>query len=159
MVVRAAVPFLLAAVSVAGLHFSSDLGFKHENSPTAKKFLIETMGGGVALLDYDNDGRLDVFLVNSGKLPATGSGTFLRSSPRFWNRLYRQTADGRFTDVTAAAGLANAGDGNYGMGVATGVSLEKLFQARETLSRGLPEEPIYGHTPLAGLPKGFRAAA
>jgi hydroxymethylglutaryl-CoA lyase len=45
------------------------------------------------------------------------------------------------------------------MGVATGISLEKLFQAREVLARGIPEEPIYGHTPLAGLPKGFRAAA
>jgi hydroxymethylglutaryl-CoA lyase len=45
------------------------------------------------------------------------------------------------------------------MGVNTGISLEKLFQAREILTQGLPEEPIYGHTPLAGLPKGFRAAA
>jgi hydroxymethylglutaryl-CoA lyase len=45
------------------------------------------------------------------------------------------------------------------MGVPTGISLEKLFQAREILVRGIPEEPIYGHTPLAGLPKGFRAAA
>jgi hydroxymethylglutaryl-CoA lyase len=45
------------------------------------------------------------------------------------------------------------------MGVATGISLEKLFQAREILVKGIPEEPIYGHTPLAGLPKGFRAAA
>jgi hydroxymethylglutaryl-CoA lyase len=45
------------------------------------------------------------------------------------------------------------------MGVRTGISLEKLFKARETLVQGLPEEPIYGHTPLAGLPKGFRAAA
>ncbi|HEV3009671.1 MAG TPA: hydroxymethylglutaryl-CoA lyase [Burkholderiales bacterium] len=45
------------------------------------------------------------------------------------------------------------------MGVATGISLEKLFQAREVLVKGIPEEPIYGHTPLAGLPKGFRAAA
>src|SRR5918996_951135 len=45
------------------------------------------------------------------------------------------------------------------MGVATGVSLEKLFRAREVLVKGIPEEPIYGHTPLAGLPKGFRAHA
>jgi hydroxymethylglutaryl-CoA lyase len=45
------------------------------------------------------------------------------------------------------------------MGVPTGISLEKLFQAREILVKGIPEEPIYGHTPLAGLPKGFRAAA
>jgi hydroxymethylglutaryl-CoA lyase len=45
------------------------------------------------------------------------------------------------------------------MGIATGVSLERLFQAREILVKGLPGEPIYGHTPQAGLPKGFRAAA
>jgi hydroxymethylglutaryl-CoA lyase len=45
------------------------------------------------------------------------------------------------------------------MGVPTGISLERLFQAREILVKGIPEEPIYGHTPLAGLPKGFRAAA
>jgi hydroxymethylglutaryl-CoA lyase len=45
------------------------------------------------------------------------------------------------------------------MGVNTGISLERLFHAREILTQGLPEEPIYGHTPLAGLPKGFRAAA
>ena len=45
------------------------------------------------------------------------------------------------------------------MGISTGISLEKLFQAREVLVKGIPQEPIYGHTPLAGLPKGFRAAA
>ncbi len=94
--------------------------FVHRNSPTQQKYLIETMGGGVALLDYNNDGRLDVFLVNSGRLrnaPATPA-SFARSDPRYWNRLYRQNADGTFTDVTEAAGLERAGDGNYGMGVA-----------------------------------------
>ena len=45
------------------------------------------------------------------------------------------------------------------MGVPTGISLEQLFRAREVLVKGIPEEPIYGHTPLAGLPKGYRAAA
>jgi hydroxymethylglutaryl-CoA lyase len=45
------------------------------------------------------------------------------------------------------------------MGVPTGISLEKLFQARAILVKGIPEEPIYGHTPLAGLPKGFQATA
>ena len=45
------------------------------------------------------------------------------------------------------------------MGLATGIDLERLFAAREILIKGIPEEPIYGHTPLAGLPKGFRAAA
>jgi hydroxymethylglutaryl-CoA lyase len=45
------------------------------------------------------------------------------------------------------------------MGISTGINLEKLFQAREILVKAIPEEPIYGHTPAAGLPKGFRAAA
>src|SRR5687767_15511072 len=45
------------------------------------------------------------------------------------------------------------------MGVRTGISLDELFKAREVLVKAIPEEPIYGHTPLAGLPKGFRAAA
>jgi hydroxymethylglutaryl-CoA lyase len=45
------------------------------------------------------------------------------------------------------------------MGVTTGINLEALFKAREHLLKAIPEEPLYGHTPLAGLPKGFRAAA
>jgi hydroxymethylglutaryl-CoA lyase len=45
------------------------------------------------------------------------------------------------------------------MGLSTGISLDRLFEARALLAKGIPEEPIYGHTPLAGLPKGFRAAA
>ena len=96
--------------------------FTHVNSPTAQKYLIETMGGGVALFDYNNDGLLDIFLVNSGTLanPMHAPETFDRQNPRNWNRLYRQNADGSFTDVTKEAGLANAGDGNYGMGVAVG---------------------------------------
>jgi hypothetical protein len=100
----------------------SGLNFTHQNSPTTQKYLIETMGGGVALLDYNNDGLLDVFLVNSGRLtdPMKTPENFDRRDPRYWNRLFRQNRDGSFTDVTEAAGLANAGDGNYGMGVATG---------------------------------------
>ncbi len=98
------------------------LDFIHQNSPTAQKYLIETMGGGVALLDYNNDGLLDVFLVNSGRLtsPMQTPENFSRHDPINWNRLFRQNRDGSFTDVTAAAGLSNAGDGNYGMGVAVG---------------------------------------
>jgi hydroxymethylglutaryl-CoA lyase len=45
------------------------------------------------------------------------------------------------------------------MGVSTGIDLEKLFEARELLVQAIPQEPVYGHTPVAGLPKGFRAAA
>ncbi len=98
------------------------LVFDHQNSPTPRKHLIETMGGGVALLDYNNDGLLDIFLVNSGRLTALvrSPESFDRGDPIYWNRLFRQNKDGSFTDVTQEAGLANAGDGNYGMGVAVG---------------------------------------
>ena len=50
---------------------SAGIDFKHENSATASKYLVETMGGGVALLDYDNDGRLDLFFTNGAKIDET----------------------------------------------------------------------------------------
>ena len=96
------------------------IDFVHMNSPTSQKYLIETMGGGVAILDYNNDGLADLFFVNSGQLPnrIDAPEKFARTEPKFWNRLYRQNRDGSFADVTKAAGLSAAGDGNYGMGVA-----------------------------------------
>jgi enediyne biosynthesis protein E4 len=98
------------------------IDFILQNSPTAGKFLIETMPGGVALLDYNNDGLVDIFLVNGGRITESlhVPENFDRANPRYWNRLYRQNRDGSFIDVTQAAGLANAGNGNYGMGVAVG---------------------------------------
>jgi len=80
------------------------------------------MPGGVALLDYNNDGLLDIFFVNGGEITGTikTPENFGRGDPHYWNRLYRQNKDGSFTDVTEQAGLAKAGDGNYGMGVAVG---------------------------------------
>jgi len=114
---------LLAELACAMLLVSRPAGldFVHRNSPTAQKYLIETMGGGVALLDYNNDGLLDIFLVNGGKLadPRKLPVDFARRDPAYWNRLYRQNPGGSFTDVTAAAGLSSAGN-DYGMGVATG---------------------------------------
>jgi enediyne biosynthesis protein E4 len=96
--------------------------FTLQNSPTPQKYLIETMPGGVALLDYNNDGLLDVFFVNGGRVssPMKSPDNFDRHNSKYWNRLYRQNKDGSFTDVTEPAGLANTGDGNYGMGVAVG---------------------------------------
>jgi len=105
-----------AATSPRGIDFIL------QNSPTLQKYLIETMPGGIALLDYNNDDLLDVFVVNGGHIssPIPSPDNFDRHDPRYWNRLYRQNKDGTFTDVTEQAGLANAGDGNYGMGVAVG---------------------------------------
>ena len=97
----------------------SGIRFKHVAFHTSKKYLPETMGSGVALFDYDNDGRLDIFFVNGAKLT---DPTPLRSIPQKtseaeWNRLYHQKPDGTFEDVTEKAGLQGAG---YGMGVAVG---------------------------------------
>jgi hypothetical protein len=107
------------ALGVLELFRPAGLDFVHRNSPTARKYLIETMGGGVALLDYNNDGLLDVFLVNGGKIDEKLVGRFARRDPVYWNRLYRQNRNGSFTDVTAASGLSDAGNA-YGMGAATG---------------------------------------
>lgn len=95
------------------------LDFRYLASPTSKKYLIETMGAGVAMFDYDNDGRLDLFLVNGAPIAdPTPLGTIpQKAGPAYWNRLYRQREDGRFEDVTARAGLQGEG---YGMGVAVG---------------------------------------
>src|ERR1700735_1022582 len=98
------------------------IDFILQNSPTPQKYLIETMPGGVALLDYNNDGLLDIFLINGGHIKGSmkTAENFYRNDPKYWNRLYRQNKDGSFTDVPEQAGLSNAGDGNYGMGVAVG---------------------------------------
>src|SRR5260370_11495186 len=118
---------LIAATRAVGaslleVKLQRGIDFILQNSPTSQKYLIETMPGGVALLDYNNDGLLDIFLVNGGHIdsPMQSTENFDRHDPRYWNRLYRQNRDGTFTDVTERAGLANAGDGNYGMGVAVG---------------------------------------
>ena len=97
----------------------SGVNFQYQSSHTSRKYLIETMGAGVALFDYDNDGRLDIFLVNGAPLQdPTPKGTIpKKSGPAYWNRLYHQKSDGSFEDVTERAGLQGTG---YGMGVAVG---------------------------------------
>src|SRR5207302_8823337 len=84
--------------------------FKHVSSPE-KKYIVESMSGGVALFDYDNDGYLDIFFVNSLSVDLVKSGGKTRSA------LYHNDGDGTFTDVTDKAGLANVG---WGMGIAVG---------------------------------------
>src|ERR1700736_1900261 len=113
---------LAAAAPIFEVKPLRGVDFILQNSPTPRKFLIETMPGGVALFDYNNDGLLDIFLVNGGRITEAlrVPENFNRNDPRYWNRLYRQNRDGSFVDVTKAAGLANAGNGNYGMGVAVG---------------------------------------
>src|SRR5690349_11936698 len=99
--------------SASGIHFN------YLSSHTPKHYLPETMGSGVALFDYDNDGRLDIFLVNGAPLSdPTPKGTIPeKTGPKYWNRLFHQKSDETFEDVTEKAGLQGAG---YGMGVAVG---------------------------------------
>lgn len=89
---------------------SSGIDFRHVHGGTGKKYFVETMGSGVAFLDYNNDGWLDVFAVNGGTLPGY-------AGPRPKNRLYRNAGGGRFSDVTRFAGV---GETAYGMGVCAG---------------------------------------
>ena len=98
---------------------ASGVRFNYLASHTPKHYLPETMGPGVALFDYDNDGRLDIFVVNGAPLqdPTPKGSIPQKSGPAYWNRLYHQKRDGTFEDVTEKAGLQGVG---YGMGVAVG---------------------------------------
>jgi hypothetical protein len=93
-------PWFQDVTEELGLHFVHDAG------PVGNYFMPQVMGSGAALFDFDNDGRLDIYLVQNG-----GPGS------RSTNRLFRQGPDGRFTDVSAGSGLDVAG---HGMGVAIG---------------------------------------
>ena len=97
----------------------SHVAFAGQASHTAKKYLVETMGSGVALFDYDNDGLLDIFFVNGAPLsdPVAKDAIPQKTGPKYWNRLFHQKRDGTFEDVTEKAGLQGIG---YGMGVAVG---------------------------------------
>jgi hypothetical protein len=96
-----------------GIHFTAVA------SHTSHKYLLETMGSGVAVFDYDNDGLLDIFFVNGAPLsdPEPKGSVPEKQSGKDWNRLYHQHKDGTFEDVTEKAGLQGVG---YGMGVAVG---------------------------------------
>lgn len=96
-----------------------NIHFQQQASATSQKYLPETMGSGVALFDYDNDGRLDIFVVNGARIddPMPKGAMPVKDSPKYWNRLFHQRADGTFEDVTEKAGLSGIG---YGMGVAVG---------------------------------------
>ena len=89
----------------------SGIRFVHQNALSEKRYLPESLGPGCAFLDFDNDGWLDIYLVNSGPCD------FWTPSQPVHNALYRNNRDGTFTDVTERAGVPG---GNFGMGVAVG---------------------------------------
>src|SRR5712671_4996704 len=105
----------MRSASAIDVHFvdvtdQAGIKFKHVFSPE-KKYITESMSGGVALFDYDNDGRLDIYFVNSLTVELARSHQKTRSA------LYHNNGDNSFTDVTDKAGV---GDIGFGMGVAVG---------------------------------------
>ena len=88
----------------------SGVDFVLKNGTTIDKPIIDSIPGGVALLDYDNDGYLDIFFTNGAKIPSLS-----KDGPSYYNRLFHNNHDGTFTDVTEKAGLSGAG---YSIGVA-----------------------------------------
>jgi len=99
-------PYFIAVRPLA-----SGISWKHVNGRSPDYYLPETVGAGCAFLDYDNDGWMDIYLVNSGHCD------FYDPNPPLRNALYRNNRDGTFTDVTEKAGVIGGG---YGMGVAVG---------------------------------------
>jgi len=101
---------VIPPIQFQDVSLKSGLNFVLRNGAVGRFYQPEIMSGGVAALDYNNDGCMDIFFTNGGELP---SG--VKTGPEFYNRLYRNNCDGTFTDVTAQAGLAGYG---YTMGVA-----------------------------------------
>jgi enediyne biosynthesis protein E4 len=90
---------------------SSGISWRHVNGRSSQYYLPETTGAGCAFIDYDGDGWMDLYLINSGRCD------FYDPSPPLRNALYRNNRNGTFTDVTADAGVPGGG---YGMGAAVG---------------------------------------
>jgi enediyne biosynthesis protein E4 len=108
-----------STVTFTDISAQSGISFKHVASVTTQKYLLEAMGGGCAVFDYDSDGRMDLYFINGARLddPMPKGTTPDKREAKYWNRLYHQKADGTFEDVTERAGVR--GDG-YSMGAAAG---------------------------------------
>ena len=108
---------LRGAVSAGPIQFqntapANGLDFVLRNDASGRKYQVETVLGGLGVIDFDADGWPDLYCVNGAALPS-----LQKSDPRFFNRLYRNNRDGTFTDVTQKAGVQGHG---YEMGVAVG---------------------------------------
>ena len=100
-----------APVSFENITQSAGIAFMHINGASADKYLVETMGSGALFFDYDNDGWIDLFIVDGGSY----ADAKVAASAR--HRLYRNLGNGKFSDVTSASGLTHTA---YGMGACAG---------------------------------------
>jgi len=129
-----------------------------ENSPTERKHLIETMPGGIAVFDFDGDGRPDIYFTNGAEIPSLE-----KTAGKYWNRLYRNEGGMKFRDVTEEASVKGAG---YSMGAAAADfdndGHTDLFVAgvnRNTLYRNLGNGKFEDVTQKAGIASGTWAVA
>jgi hypothetical protein len=145
MLIASAIAHAQSCDPQLGIHFAEQaaqlgLNFTHHAHHSSMSYPLEVMGSGVALFDFDNDNRLDVFFANGASFPDpnTDKQAPRKSDAADWNRLFHQKADGSFEDVTAKAGLAGE---DYSMGVAVGDydndGYEDLFIA------GFPRNHLY----------------
>ena len=153
------IPIILAAVvalaagqvTQSAIHFSfQSIPFSLDSDETPERHAPETMAGGVAVFDYDNDGNLDIFFTNGADITSVK-----KTSPKYWNRLFHNDGKGNFTDVTEKAGLTGTG---YDTGVAVGDfdndGYEDLFVAgvyRNTLYHNNGDGTFADGTERAGL--------
>jgi len=141
------------AASDSSIQFAfQPIDFRLDSNESPEHHAPETMAGGVAVFDYNNDGKLDIFFTNGADLK-----TLKKDSPKYYNRLFENDGKGHFTDVTAKAGLAGTG---YDTGVAIGDydndGYEDIFVAgvyRNTLYHNNGDGTFTDVTAKAGLNK------
>lgn len=111
-VLKAATPSQTPPIRMIDRAAAAGLDFVLRNDARGRKYQVETLPGGLGVIDFDGDGWPDLFCTNGASLPS-----LTKSGPEYWNRLYRNNRDGTFSDVTARADLQGSG---YSMGVAVG---------------------------------------
>jgi hypothetical protein len=156
-------PGQLPAPDVPIVHLRSvatpaGLRFIHHYSPTAGKYFVESAPGGVAVFDYNGDGRPDIFFTNGAETPSLE-----KTSTAYWNRLYRNDGGMHFTDVTETAGVRGVG---YAMGAAAAdydndghVDLFVAGVRQNQLLRNLGDGRFEDVTTRAGIASGEWAVA
>ena len=107
-----ALPGSLSGIQFQNATASSGIDFILRNDASGRKYQVETVLGGLGVIDFDADGWPDLYCVNGAALPS-----LQKNDPKFFNRLYRNNRDGTFTDITQKAGVQGRG---YEMGVAVG---------------------------------------
>ena len=140
-----------AKTGKASIHFSfHPISFTLDSDETPERHAPETMAGGTAVFDFDNDGNLDIFFANGADI-----STLKKTTAKYWNRLFRNNGDGTFTDVTEKAGLGGSG---YDVGVAIADydndGFKDIFVAgvyRNTLYRNNGDGTFTDVTAKAGL--------